>query len=170
MIFDNMAGYIFDNLFGLSACDSPYNDTGGGVAALGFICLLSTVDESFYTENWTGTASPNIHSVSDSVDNTYGAKRFIEDSLGNYDIWFDGDREEISFKDSFLYSSEECISSSIESIGIFFSANADATTGGHDIARIGRVKNKDGGGIPITSEKISGQVVLVDYVFSLVTF
>jgi hypothetical protein len=170
-IFDNASGILLDLLFGLPR--GPYDDVEYVTAApLGFICMLKTDNEPYYTENWWGAAETTIHIVQDSANTSSAGKRFIIDELDKYDLWIEEDRDEIVFKNNFLYLPTQCVSDEIRSIGIFWAKQADLATGGYwgsYVARIGRIRIKDGAGIPVTIEKTIDQVMLVEYVFSIVS-
>jgi hypothetical protein len=169
-IFDNLAGRLLDKLFSLSNCAWPYyyEDGSNRTAALGFICMLTTDNEPTYTEDSTGS-SWNIHNVSGSANSSSGGKRFISDQLFSYSIWVDSDREEVIFKNSFLYLPTQCVSDNIKSIGIYYRYDATNSTSGMYTGRLGRVKIKDGSGIPQTLSKTINQVMFVEYTFSLVS-
>lgn len=173
-IMDNMAGYFLDNLFSLGNCGYPYytRQDAPPEAALAFITLLTTDGEPTYTEDW-GIEGSNSYLPLHNVYETAGAltgKRFEEDEITPWELWSDTTgRNAIHFRNRFLYTPSQAVSSNIKSVGIFFHEDGDGT-GSYWVARarIGRVRIKDAGGNPVTLNKLASQVLLVEYTFSLV--
>lgn len=171
-IMDNMAGYQLDFLFSMPACSDTFNLGGSAAAALAFICLLTYDSEPTYTEVWSWeTSGTNMHNVTGTAATGSAAKRFEEDQITPWEIWADtSGREAVYFRNRFLYTPSEGVSSDIRSIGIYHSENGDST-GGYYIsqARVGRVRLKDAGGNPIILNKTGNQVLLVEYTFALIS-
>jgi len=174
-IMDNMAGYMLDNLFSLGNCGFPYyyRSTGAPEAALANVCLLTTDGEPTYTEDW-GLVNSNsyktIHTSFESANTSSGGKRFEEDQISAWEIWADSvGREAVHFRNRFLYTPTQGVSSSIRSVGIHYRENGDGTDSYSEArARIGRVRIKDAGGVPVILNKLITQVLLIEYTFTLV--
>lgn len=181
-IFDNMAGYILSKLFQTGNPGWPYYVTDEGPpAALAFVCLLNITSETTdYKEDWGVQCYYNydetdgISNVGDSVGGAgnYSAKRFEEDQITAWEIAKDtSGRESIYFRNRLLWLPSHAVSSSINSLGIFFCSDGDDDNLGYYacIGRIGRVRFRDNAGTPVTLNKTSNQVFLVEYTFSLVS-
>lgn len=171
-IFDNMAGYLLDRVFSLPACASYYSSEDyGPSAALSFIVPLTTdAATSDYVEDWTAQdryprAVDDIVVAADA-----SVKRFIEDEITANVIWVDADREAIHFRTRWLYLPSEIVSSNIRSIGIFFQSDGNNVGGGYrEVGRLGRVRLKNSGGVPVVLNKTAAQVLLIEYTFTLVS-
>lgn len=171
-IFDNNAGIYLDALFSLGACATYYNNLIGG--ALSFIMLANwTSEPTSYTETWTGVNSytyEHIHDAAGTVNTGSASKRFDEDQLSPWEVWSDTDREVVHFRNRWLWSTSQGNASNISSVGIFHHSDPDGTGSyGTAKSRIGRVRLKDGAGNPVTLNKTSNHVLLMQYTFSLMT-
>lgn len=179
-IFDNAAGYLLNRLFSLGNDAWPYYiNTSGSEALLSFIALTRTSDDTTnYQEDWgkdnSGSDNQSLGdgngSPPDGVSTT-GGKRFEEDQVTGWTIWSDAEREAIHFRNRFLYTTSQGNASDIRSIGIFYHHDADKSDIDYadEVGRIGRVRLKDAAGAPITINKTSSNVLLVEYTFTLVS-
>lgn len=172
--FDNFAPYSFSkNFSGAGNPDSPYESTAGGTPGwLGFICLTTHDTEPTYQEQSSEDYYGYIYNVSGTVQGAAGtAKRFEEDQIEQWTIWCEADgREQINFRNRFLFLPSHAISSSIKSLSIYFQSQADGYPGDYrNKGRSARIRFKDSGGNPITIAKTTNQVFLVEYTWSLVT-
>jgi len=180
-IFDGAAAYLLQELFVKATSKFPWSDHYGNsaMALLGFICMLNIDSEpASYTVEWTGSLpfdTGYIHDVANSVNtnNTNGAaKRFIEDQMFDYEVISSDIREEISFRNAFMYTTDQCNGSNIRSIGVFGNAtDADALFSPWpnymDVERSARVRLKENGS-PITFDKTNNQMLFVQYELKIV--
>ncbi len=163
MITQILPAWVFYAAMGGLRPPTPYFYEATTAAGLSFICLLSTDSEPSYDVTFSTNYS-NLHNVTDSVDTTYGAKRFIEDDISDSDCDLNSTRESLFFRSSFLYLPNEAISSNIKSIGVFWARDADCLpynyTNWGPFARI-RLKDSDGNNTTIV--KTADEVLLVEY-------
>jgi hypothetical protein len=146
-----------------------------GGTFLAYMALMNLDTEVSYTEGQNGSywhASGNVrldYSYRTPTDGT-GMKRFEEDQIEQWTIWSDaGGREAINFRNRWLFLPTQAVASDIKSIGIFYSDNPTSFGDAFEYASIGRIRLKDSGGNPITINKTSHQVFLVEYTFRLVS-
>lgn len=173
--FHNFAPWAFyaGGWNGAGAPPEPYYRTqGAGYAWLGFICLLTSDTEPTYQESSNEGTGGTAHAVSGTVSASSGAKRIINDQIEAYSIWSAGDgRNEILFRNRWLYLPSEVVSTTINSLGVYYYEDATyalASTGRYK-GRSARVRFKDSGGNPITITKTTNQVFLLEYTWSMVS-
>jgi hypothetical protein len=158
---------------GATAPGEPYYRTqGAGYAWLGFICLLTYDTEPTYTESSNEGSGGTAHNVAGTVNNSNAAKRIVNDQIEAYSVWSAGDgRNEVLFRNRWLYLPSEVVSSTINSLGVYYYEDATyalASTGRYK-GRSARVRFKDSGGNPITITKTTNQVFLLEYTWSMVS-
>lgn len=167
LVMDNFAATMFLHLFSGPDVTYPYNAGGAANGALSMVCLLSDETEPTYTEGWDDYQS-SMQSVTASVA-ADAAKRFVEDVAETTLIARDSlDREAVFARSRWLYLPSQAVSASIASLGVFFSEDADGMAWAHR-GRIARVRIKDAGARPLTMNKTSAQVLLVEYTARLVS-
>lgn len=136
----------------------------GGAAGVSGVYLSNQSSEPTLTEPSSGTVYGNWTAIGNSVDGTYAAKRFFEDDSEAHQIFVNPDgRESIIFLSRFLWLPSQGNLSTIRSLTIHWSEDADDLTAGHQRGKVGRVRFKDGGGNPVTFDKTSSQALLVEY-------
>jgi hypothetical protein len=154
--------------FGGGDITNPY-DHATTHAALGFICLLTTTSEPTYTD--TTNQSISIHNVTGTVESTTAGRRFLSDQIVDHSIYKSSDaREAIHFRSKWLYAPGQATSSNINSVGVYFRQQAQSNPpDGYANGITARVRIKDSGGNPVTLNKTATKVLLVEYVFTLVS-
>jgi hypothetical protein len=176
-IFDGKAAFLLQQVFNIGPSRFSWTWITQGVDAystLAFICLLTTdSDTDSYTENLIDEGGRNINDTSETVngdDVNGGAKRFIVDQMYDFSIEAFNTREEVIFKNAWMYLPSQGISSNIRSLGIY---GLSGQTGSMNpswqapIERVGRVRLKDENGIPVTITKTEHQVLFIEYQFRL---
>lgn len=102
-------------------------------------------------------------SIGDGIN---AAKRFVQDDIEGPLIYSDTDgAEAVHLKERWLWLPSQAVSNRIRSVGIF-SCEIN-NTGNDDRSATARVRLKDASGFPITLNKSSSQVLLVQYTFTL---
>ena len=169
LVFDNFAAFLFSQLMSGGDVSDPYDLGGTASAALSCINLMSTSSEPTYQEatNEYG-GGVTIYALSETVGS--GAKRFVEDVIETPSIRTDpGGREAVECRSRWLFLPSQGVSSNIRSIGVFFSADGDATGDYISRGRMARVRLKDAAGRQIIINKTASQVLLIEYTFRLVS-
>jgi len=177
-IFDNVAGYLLDFLFGLGNCAYPYYDAPSSHSMLTYINLSTLdTDTTTYTEDWYSDWNTTNNGVAGSASTSSASKFFIReatDGAYNTSIKSDVRRESIIFRSSFVYLSRECISDNINGFCILFHNDTDSynhtASSYNKRGRIGRVRFKDDDGNNVTLTKNSEEIITFDYIFTLVSF
>jgi hypothetical protein len=139
-----------------------------GSAILASICLLDLTTTPSYTE-WTTTTSVAPSGVPNSVNTTYGGKRFLEDHSEPHRIFKDPDgRNAIHLVERFLWLPSQGDLADINSVGAYWCTNGDIATGDQR-GGVTRHRLKDSGGSPTTLQKNTNQSLLVEYEFIFVS-
>lgn len=163
LILQTLPHWIFYSAMGGLQPPSPFHYDAFINAGLGFICLLSTDTEPDYNIHYTNQHT-KIHTVSDSVDTSYGGKRFIEDDIIDSEANLISTKESLFLRSSFLYLPREAVSSGIKSIGVYWAHDVDIlptnSTSNGLFARI-RLKDSDGNNTIIV--KTADEVLFVEY-------
>lgn len=168
LVFDNFAAYSYVQSFGGGDITDPYDfSTGSGRAALAFVTLQTLDAEPTYTES-TYEAVP-IQSIG-SMAGTNASKRFINDDIEDELIRkpVDG-RNAVEFRSRWLWLPSQAVSSDIRSFTVYFRENGPDTGAFHANGRMARIRLKDSGGSPVILSKTSSQVLLIEYLFTLVS-
>lgn len=172
MIHDNFVPYMYYRA-GWSSAGAPpnyYNGwTGGGASWFAFVVLLNYTSEPTYTEAAGNEGYyDNFHLMAGRVTDDAG-KRFVIDQIEAWQVWCEASgREQIFFRNRWLYLPSQAVSASINCLGIYFWEDL-YTTYSRRKQRSGRIRFKDSGGNPITINKNSNQVLLLEYNWSLVS-
>lgn len=175
MIFSWLAAHLFSRLFQGGDVTNPWDYGDSNAAYFAFILLMNSDSEPSYTEQWWRWDSYYQQYMAEqdgTVDASSAAKRFEEDQISDWIIWQDTDgREAIHFRNRWLYTPSQAISSDIRSLGIYAHTDGDDTWRDyyHFMARSGRVRLKDTGGNPIILSKNTNQVLLVEYTITMVS-
>lgn len=177
MLFDNLVQCLFW-WTGWSGCPQPsdvnwYSDLGGGQAGLHYVYLATYDPETTYQEQWVcKLSSTNLSDSYYSVNSSSAAKRFIQDQIAPAEMWChtDGVKQQIFFRNRWLYLPTQGYSNNIRSVVIVWTAacSVDNTWNGN-VPLIGRVRLKDEAGEPVRINKTAYQAMLMEYTFSFVT-
>jgi len=172
MIFSWFACYSFYGLMSAGDCTDPYDGNhGGNPPCCYFGTILLNTNTSVPTYQEFNNDYVGLHQPSYTANSGSAGKRFAYDTIET--PYYKSDpsgtgREDISARHRFLYLPSEGISSSINSLGILYTGNRDAT-GGISRASAARLRLKNPAGIPMTINKTGNQVLLVEYTFFLTT-
>lgn len=173
MIFHWFAQFMFTAVF--SGCPNygiPFNvnrQVSPPNVYFGTILLNTNTSAPTYQE-WNNDYT-RIHTPTYSANTGSAGKRFPYDSVENPAFFSDPSktgREDISCRYRWLYLPSQGVSSNIQSLGVLGSSNRDST----DIVyrySAARLRFKNSSGVPITINKTSNQVLLVEYTFKLVS-
>lgn len=174
-LFDHFVPYLFYH-GGWSGAGAPVNpfyvSNGAGHTYFGFVFPSTYTSEPTYTE-YSGVPSRYdlIHIMPGYVDGTAGAKWFIRDQIDPWYVWSDpSGQERLYFRQRWLWLPSQAVSSNINSLDIYFIDRADEVDGYDSYkSRSGRVRFKDNGGTPVTINKTSAQVLLLEYTWSILS-
>lgn len=163
-VTDNFASYAFVNLFSGGAVAAPYGNGGAAAAALSLMCLSSYTDAPTYTDE-----SDDYQSWYGSVGGCIAAKLFVEEIIETpLLVCAPTPLESMSYRSRWLFLPSEAVSASIASVAVFFSEDGDNTGWSHR-GRMARIRLKNQAGLPLLINKTARHVLLVEYVFTLVT-
>lgn len=133
------------------------------------VLLATTSTEPAVNEWWSQNNSYNW-TPPDAVTSQYDAlKRFNTDGPIDVEVYKDPNgKEGAHVRQKFLWYPGEATSSSIRSV-VLYGSEGDSGYGGvyEDKARICRWRIKDSGGNPVTLSKLSQEVLLLQYTFSI---
>jgi hypothetical protein len=171
MLFDNLAPALFYRA-GFSGCPTPPNyfqDWSGSGSGLWIIFLSTYTHEPSYQEDYDMDYWSTFHNLPSSVNGSSAAKRIINDHAYPSEVWCDpGGRQQIFFRDRWLYLPTEGYSNNICSLMIVWYQNITATSSYQVNKRhVGRVRLKDQDGEPVRLNKTAYQAMLVEYTFSM---
>lgn len=162
------AAYSFIQSFTGPDILDPYDfSSGSGRAALAFVTLQTIDSEPTYTE--TTLESVPIQSIGSMAGST-ASKRFILDDIEDELIRkpIDG-RNAVEFRSRWLWLPSQAVSSDIRSFTVYFRQDGVDTGAFISNGRIARIRLKDSGGSPVILTKTSSQVLLIEYLFTLVS-
>lgn len=175
LIFDHFVPWCYYRC-GWSSAGAPPDPfqewSGSGASYFSFIILTTYTSEPSYTEyNGSVNYYDPIHTMPGTVDSSAGAKRFVNDQIEAWDLSSAADgREQLTFRNRWLYLPSQAVSSNINSLDIYFNRDCtDVTAYAEDKSRSGRIRFKDSGGNPITINKSSNQVLLLEYNWSMIS-
>lgn len=169
LLFDMWAATTFARAFpGVPGLPSYwYHGSLTGQGAFATVLLRTTATEPSYTES-SGTGASPVSPGVDTVDTTYGGKRFIEDDAEAHRIYKDPDgREVLWFVSRFLWLPSQGNLVDIKSFSARWSENADSTAS-EQRGFVSRIRFKDSGGVPITLQKSLAQSLLIEYRYRLI--
>ena len=171
LVFDNMAGFIFDHVFRGPAAAWPFNENDGTHSYLNFVNLSERDNDPTYEELYThGHYAVTGHNVNSSANTSSGSKKFVTEDIMDHEVFTDPDgRESIHYRSQWLWTPSQGNASDIRSIAIWYSTNGSEsmTTTTPEKASACRIRLKDAGGTPVEINKTTSQVLLVEYTFKL---
>lgn len=152
---------FYHNVFGHGFSDSPY-PTYNTHNPFVTVCLMTTDSEPTFTEtyNWYG----NPHTPSGSANTGSGAKGFITSDTEDPVIEKAADgREEIKFRERWLWLPSQGVSNNIRSLGIFGAEYLNYWDT-YQRWKSGRIRFKDPDtGAPVVINKNLNQVLVLEY-------
>lgn len=173
LVSDGMAQYLFIQCFpNVPAVDAYFNDsTGSGRCALDFVNLSTKDGDPSYLERDThGYYSVDMQNVSYSANTSTGSKWFNADTIITAATFADPDgREGFYLRNQWLWLPSQGTSNAIRSITIWFNTGGDGSNYISGKNSICRIRLKDAGGVGVTINKTTSQVLLVEYIFKFIT-
>lgn len=165
LVLDNYAGQMFFQIWRDYGCPTPESNWHEGETTMGLFAIVNLSNDSTEPsyQEFSGTIYAGMHAVSNSVDATYGSKRFVEDDVDAFDLAVHTDgREAIVHTARFLWLPSQGTLSDIRSVACWWGHDAD-NVGTNRRIQMTRVRLKDSGGNPITMGKTANQALLVEY-------
>jgi hypothetical protein len=167
LIMDMFAAILFRNVWhgqGVPDLANYWNDGVMGGGGISGVYLSTQSSEPSVDEPPAGTAYGGFSANGNACDSTYSGKEFFEGDSEKHQMIVNPDgRESIIFLSRFLWLPSEGNLSTIRSLTIHWSSDADNNLAATRQGKIGRVRFKDGGGNPVTFDKSSTQALLVEY-------
>lgn len=147
---------------------SPHTDSNPANKLYPFIvvALQTEISEPVFYHHW-GANWDNPDESQWIIGAGIGAyKRFVIDNIDTTRVVLDPDgAEALHLTERWLWLPSQGVSNNIRSVGIFGARTS--TTGGDYRSATARIRLKDASGFPITLNKTSSQVLLVQYTFTL---